>query len=85
MLGQRGRVNPRSGRFNRWTGVSSFAASTEDYDFAVNAGCTVVPLLFERFGGFGPGVVRLLKSLSWMRLGRLSTEEYKVASWSTRM
>jgi hypothetical protein len=45
----------------------------------------VVPLLFETFGGFGPGVVRLLKSLSWMRLGRLSTEEYKVASWSTRM
>jgi hypothetical protein len=85
MLGHRGRVDPRSGRFNRWTGVGSFAASTGDYDFAVNAGCTVVPLLFETFGGFGPGVVRLLKSLSWMRLGRLSAEEYKVASWSTRM
>jgi hypothetical protein len=85
MLGHRGRVDPRAGSFNRWTGVGSFAALTGDYDFAVSAGCTVVPLLFETFGGFGPGVMSLLKSLSWLRLGRLSAEEYKVASWSTRM
>jgi hypothetical protein len=55
MLGQRGRVDPRSKRFHRWTGVGSFAASTGDYDFAVDAGCTVVPLLFETSEGLARG------------------------------
>ena len=54
------------------------------YARAIEAGCTVVPLLFETFGGFSPEVAGLLKSLGEARQNRLNTGEFDLSSWSSR-
>eukprot|EP00966_Prymnesium_polylepis_P258187 5964041-Prymnesium_polylepis.1 len=51
---------------------------------AIEKGCDVRLLLFETFGGFGAGVLHLLKTLSSEVSNRLSHAQYDQTSWSAR-
>jgi len=43
-------------------------------------GCEIALLLFETFGGFGPGMVELLEQ----RENKLFASEYEETTWSAR-
>ena len=47
-------------------------------------GVEVITLLFETFGGMGPGVVALVKQAAEQRGNRLRGSEYDDTTWSAR-
>ena len=68
-----------------WARGEGYVASKQGaYARAIAAGCTVVPLLFETFGGFSPEVMQLLKTLAEARQNRLNAAEYDLTTWSAR-
>ena len=84
MLGRRGCGAPGDGAYNRRTGRGHVAPVAGDYARAQANGVTVVPLLVETFGGFGPGLVSTLRNAADWRQNRLTASEYDEATWSTR-
>ena len=81
-LAQRGR--PGCGAFVRATGAGYVAAVPGAYARAEANGAEVVCLLFETFGGFGPGVRDLLHRAAEERGNRLRGSEYDATTWSAR-
>ena len=43
-----------------------------------------VPLLIETFGGFGPGLMGVLRQADDWRQGRLVSSEYEETTWAAR-
>ena len=57
----------------------------KDYAQALAGGkCDVRCLLFETFGGFGEGVMRLLRRAAEERGNKLRGSEYDATTWSAR-
>ena len=81
-MGLEGRAG--SGAWNPATGEGFDAPVRGDYAEAVAAGCTVLPLLFETFGGFASGVVHLLKRAAAEVENRLTSAQYDETTWSAR-
>ena len=82
VLGRLERVG--DGRYNRRTGVGPVAAVTSDYERALQAGVRCVPMLVETFGGFGPGLMGVLRQADDWRQGRLVSSEYDETTWAAR-
>ena len=55
-----------------------------DYAHALSLGVDLRLLAFETFGGFSPGVVRLLKDLAWEVRNKLSARQYDLTTWGAR-
>ena len=55
-----------------------------DYDRAVGAGVTVVPLLVETFGGCAPPLMSALQRAADWRQNKLTSSEYDETTWSAR-
>ena len=55
-----------------------------DYKRARDNGADVRTLLFETFGGFGGGVVELLREAAVARGNKLQGSEYDATTWSAR-
>ena len=55
-----------------------------DYAIPRKAGLRVITALFETFGGFGEGLVELLRAASRQRANKLNTAEYQLTSWSAQ-
>ena len=72
------------GAFKAETGEGRVEGRDGDYSKAVGEGCDVRLLLFETFGGFGAGVLHLLKVLGEEVNNRLSHAQYHQTSWSAR-
>ena len=84
MLGRRERGSEGDGRYNRRTGAGHVAAVTGDYERALQSGVRCVPMLLETFGGFGPGLMSVLKQADDWRQGRLVSSEYDETTWAAR-
>ena len=65
-------------------GTGHVAAHSADYSHALAHGCDVLLLLFETFGGFGPGVMKLLHELADHVHNKLSHAQYDQTSWGAR-
>ena len=72
------------GVFKAATGEGYVAGKEGDYSKAMGEGCDVHLLLFETFGGFGRGVMHLLRRLGDEVRNRLSHAQYDQTSWSAR-
>ena len=72
------------GAFNRRTGEGHAAPVTGDYERALQAGVRCVPMLVETFGGFGPGLMAVLRQADDWRQGRLVSSEYDETTWAAR-
>ena len=72
------------GVFKAATGEGYVAGKEGDYSKAIGEGCDVHLLLFETFGGFGRGVMHLLRRLGDEVRNRLSHAQYDQTSWSAR-
>ena len=83
-LGRRQRGSPGDKPFQPSTGDGFVSAKEGTYARALHLGCDVRVLLFEVWGGFGPDVVKLLRTLAEERSDKLNKAEYEVATWSTR-
>ena len=57
---------------------------TGDYERALQAGVRCVPMLVETFGGFGPGLMAVLRQADDWRQGRLVSSEYDETTWAAR-
>ena len=55
-----------------------------DYERALQAGVRCIPMLIETFGGFGPGLLEVLRRADEWRQGRLVSSEYDETTWSAR-
>jgi len=84
VLGREQRGRPGDGCFNRATGDGYVPAEPGAYARARASGIEVEPLLFETFGGFGPGVVELLRRAAEARGNKLRGSEYDATTWSAR-
>ena len=84
VLGREQRGQPGGRRFNRTTGEGCVAVVEGAYARALANGVAVSPLLFETFGGFGPGVVELLRRAAEARGNSLRGSEYDATTWSAR-
>ena len=84
VLGRRERGSEGDGRYNRRTGEGHVAAVTGDYERALQSGVRCVPMLLETFGGFGPGLMSVLKQADDWRQGRLVSSEYDETTWAAR-
>ena len=84
MLGRRERGSEGDGRYNRRTGAGHVAAVTGDYERALQSGVRCVPMLLETFGGFGPGLMSVLKQADDWRQGRLVSSEYDETTCAAR-
>jgi hypothetical protein len=84
VLGRRERGQPGDGRFNLHTGAGYVAAVSGDYERALQAGVRCIPMLIETFGGFGPGLLEVLRRADEWRQGRLVSSEYDETTWSAR-
>ena len=84
VLGRRERGSDGDGRYDRLTGAGHVAAATGDYERALQAGVRCVPLLIETFGGFGPGLMGVLRQADDWRQGRLVSSEYEETTWAAR-
>ena len=69
---------------NRRTGAGHVAAVTGDYERALQSGVRCVPMLLETFGGFGPGLMGVLRQADDWRQGRLVSSEYDETTWAAR-
>ena len=63
---------------------SARAPVTGDYERALQAGVRCIPMLIETFGGFGPGLLEVLRRADEWRQGRLVSSEYDETTWSAR-
>ena len=63
VLGRAARGDQNEGTFNPSKNTGHVSASPADYADALSKGHTVIPLLFETFGGFSPAAMRLLRRL----------------------
>ena len=84
VLGRAQRGSPDDAAFNPLTGEGFVAPADAPYDRARRNGSTVAPLLFETFGGWGPGAVALLRWATETRGNKLRGSEYDDTSWSAR-
>ena len=84
VLGRRERGREGDGVFNRRTGAGHVKAKAGDYERALENGVEVVPLLVETFGGFGSGLVAMLKAAAEWRHDRLDASEYDETTWAAR-
>ena len=84
VLGRRERGREGDGVFNRRTGAGHVKAKAGDYERALENGVEVVPLLVETFGGFGSGLVAMLKTAAEWRHDRLDASEYDETTWAAR-
>jgi hypothetical protein len=84
MCGQKQRGEPGDGQFDPVTGGGYVRPTAADYEHAIATQQDVQMLLFETYGGFGPGTMRLLKRLKDEVANKLATHQYETASWSTR-
>jgi len=84
VLGRRGRGRRGDRAYNRRTAEGYVQPQRGDYARALEAGVTVVPLLVETFGGFGPGLVDALQRATDCRQNALAHSEYDEATWATR-
>ena len=84
VLGRRERGSEGDGRYNRRTGEGHVAAVTGDYERALQGGARCVPMLLETFGGFGPGLMGVLRQADDWRQGRLVSSEYDETTWAAR-
>ena len=84
VLGRRERGSEGDGRYNRRTGEGHVAAVAGDYDRAREAGVRCVPMLIETFGGFGSGLMGVLRQADGWRQGRLVSSEYDETTWAAR-
>ena len=84
VLGRRGRGEKGGRRFCRRTGEGYVAEVEGDYARADAAGVTVVPLLVETFGGFGPGLMATLRNAAAWRQDKLEKSEYDETTWAAR-
>ena len=82
--GLEARGQPGGRAFNPLTGQGCVAAKAGAYDRAKANGVKVDELLFETFGGFGPGAVRLLKLAAETRGNKLRGSEYDATTWAAR-
>ena len=71
-------------RFNRRTGAGYVKGRTGDYARALESGVTCVPLLVETFGGFGAGLVDVLRQAAAWRQDKLTSSEYDETTWAAR-
>ena len=55
-----------------------------EYERALQAGVRCVPMLLETFGGFGPGLMGVLRQANEWRQGRLVSSEYDETTWAAR-
>ena len=83
-LGRRERRHEGDGVFSRRTGAGHVKAKAGDYERALENGVEVVPLLVETFGGFGSGLVAMLKTAAEWRHDRLDASEYDETTWAAR-
>jgi len=81
---QRGQSVEVDGRFRPPTGAGFVSKIDGDYKRALESGCEVLTLLFETFGGFGPGVVELVRRAAVDRGNKLRGSEYDATTWSAR-
>ena len=84
MYGLEERGEPGDGRFDPSTGGGYVAPRKADYAHALSLGVDLRLLAFETFGGFSPGVVRLLKDLAWEVRNKLSARQYDLTTWGAR-
>ena len=70
--------------FDRRTGGGHVRQKLGDYDRAVGAGVTVVPLLVETFGGCAPPLMSALQRAADWRQNKLTSSEYDETTWSAR-
>ena len=84
VLGRRERGSDGDGHYNRRTGKGHVAAVPGDYERALQAGVRSVPMLLETFGGFGPGLMGVLRQANEWRQGRLVSSEYDETTWAAR-
>ena len=71
-------------QFDRRTGGGHVRQKLGDYDRAVGAGVTVVPLLVETFGGCAPPLMSALQRAADWRQNKLTSSEYDETTWSAR-
>ena len=84
VLGRRQRGVSTDRTFCATTGAGYVAEMPGDYARARANGCDVRTLLFETFGGFGAGVVELLREAAEARGNKLRGSEYDATTWSAR-
>ena len=84
VLGREQRGSPDGRAFDPLTGQGYVAPAAAPYDRARRHGATVEPLLFETWGGWGPGSVALLRWAAETRGNKLRNGEYDDTSWSAR-
>ena len=76
VLGWAERGQAADGPFDRRTGGGHVRQKLGDYDRAVGAGVTVVPLLVETFGGCAPPLMSALQRAADWRQNKLTSSEY---------
>jgi hypothetical protein len=84
MFGQKQRGKSGDGNFDPANGSGFVRPKVADYAHAIATHQDVQMLLFETYGGFGRGTMRLLTKLKNEVANDLSTHQYDMASWSTR-
>ena len=84
VLGRRQRGVSTDRTFCATTGAGYVAEMPGDYARARANGCDVRTLLFETFGGFGAGVVELLREAAEARGNKLRGSEYDATTWPAR-
>ena len=84
VLGWAERGQAADGPFDRRTGGGHVRQKLGDYDRAVGAGVTVVPLLVETFGGCAPPLMSALQRAADWRQNKLTSSEYDETTWSAR-
>ena len=84
VLGRAARGDQSEGTFDPSKNTGHVSASPADYADALSKGHTVIPLLFETFGGFSPAAMRLLRRLRDQVSNTLSHAQYEETTWSAR-
>ena len=75
---------PSDGAFDPSSGLGYVSPKAGDYPSAIARGNHVDALLFETYGGYGPGTMRLLYQLAAEVGGKLSAAQFEQTSWSAR-
>ena len=84
VLGRAARGDQSEGTFDPSRNTGHVSASPADYADALSKGHTVIPLLFETFGGFSPAAMRLIRRLRDQVSNTLSHAQYEETTWSAR-
>ena len=84
VLGREQRGRQADGNFKPATGAGYVAPQQGAYDRPRRDGLEVLVLLFETWGGFGDGVVELIRRAAFDRGNKLRGSEYDSTTWSAR-